>query len=253
MIRLNGQHRMILQLLDDTYIHVPLELSKPGAVILGSAAGTGIWLVELSKLIPTTVELIGIDIVDKLFPGRETLPSNVTFQITSILNLPVEWTSKFDLVNKRLLIAGLRHSEWITAINNMYHALKQGGWIQLYERNGSSGNLGPIGKKISLLHQSIMQSQGIVGTSPNTGEVLKRMAEEARFVEIKVTYYEKPIGKWAGEDGIKSRYNSIQLFRGLKGLVLENEGFRVEIDEGMTKPESTSVLICARKLIDEYA
>ncbi|KXN86226.1 Demethylmenaquinone methyltransferase, partial [Leucoagaricus sp. SymC.cos] len=269
MARLDNQHRMFLRLFDNRYIHVPLDFDKSGIAILESGAGTGLWLLELSTLIPSSTELIGIDIVDKLFPARETLPSNVTFQITSILDLPNEWANKFTFVHQRFLGAALRSPEWVTAINNMYRVLEPGGWVQLLEPTLSI-NSGAAGNVFKALLQRIRQINGnMTGMMPTTHEALKRLVEEAGFEDVSVTLYEPPVGKWAGDIGIQQRDILIQVMRGMKGLVLKNEGFGVvsgeegyerfvdewvrEVDEGKLKPHSNFAMICARKPIGEKA
>ncbi|KXN86225.1 Demethylmenaquinone methyltransferase [Leucoagaricus sp. SymC.cos] len=262
--RLEIQHRMMLQILDHKYIKVPVDITT-GTAILESGTGTGIWLMELSKTVTDGAELIGIDIVSKLFPARETLPPNVTFQTMSILDLPTEWTNRFTLVNQRFLIAGLRYSEWVTAINNMCRVLKPGGWLQLLEPTGLM-DAGPTGNIFHLLLERIRQLQGINGVFPNCGDVLKRLAEEAGFEEVTVTYYEAPVGKWGGDVGIQQRDILVQVLTAMKGVVLKNNGFGVvsgqeegyeqfiydwvkEVDEER-KPMQPYAMICARKPIE---
>ncbi|KAF5362150.1 hypothetical protein D9756_002801 [Leucocoprinus leucothites] len=224
-----------------------------------------LWLLDVAETMQRSAQLIGIDIKNNLFPRQEDVPSNVTFQVTSILDIPSEWNDKFSLVNQRLLVAGLRHNEWIMAIENIYRALKPGRWVQLCEHTGWL-NPTPLMNVYTALFEVILRAKGIdSGLFPSrTADVWTRMVEDAGFEEIGVEYYEVPVGKWAGEDGGAMTENIVALLQGMKGVVVSNSGFGViaggeegyerwmidlveEIDAGKTKPKAGYAVIIARK------
>lgn len=91
----------------------------------------GAWLLDLARNIHPSVALTGIDIQPRLFPVE--YPSNITFGVHSVTNLPGSWTDRFKLVNQRLLNAALTTEQWGLGFQEIYRVLAPGGWIQLLE------------------------------------------------------------------------------------------------------------------------
>lgn len=126
-----------------------------------------------------------------------------------------------------------------------------------------------MGFELNLYHQIMLNMFKAIGTDgfyPNGYKNWKTMLEERGFVDINIKWYDSPVGKWAGQDGVDMRMNLIGLARGFKDVVLKYGGLGVldgiddesyekwierlekEVDEGVvTKPKSRWVVICARK------
>ena len=93
--------------------------------------GTGIWLFEVSKTLPSTCSFRGYDISSDQFPERSSWPENVSLQVHSILNpFPQEEQGTYDIVAVRLLVTALADIEWSIAIQNLVALLKPGGYLQ---------------------------------------------------------------------------------------------------------------------------
>ncbi|KAJ3564438.1 hypothetical protein NP233_g8294 [Leucocoprinus birnbaumii] len=263
LFRLKVQHEVIRRTLGNVLIHVPLDMTAGNVAILESGTGSGIWLLDLARTIPANIELVGIDIESKLLPPDNLIPPNATFQVNSILDLPREWTGRFSLVHQRLLFAALTQEQWAKALSNMYRALKPGGWIQLFEGDKQSKS-GPMMRQFAQLWSKMLELRGIQGIWPRGSKTYKRLVTDAGFVDIQVRWYETPIGKWAGQDGVDMRENFVGFMKAVRSLTIENGGFGIirggaegydrwmqnvvkEVDEGITEPQLRWMMICARK------
>ncbi|KAK6504684.1 hypothetical protein TWF481_006623 [Arthrobotrys musiformis] len=109
------------------------------------ATGTGIWLTQLSELLPSTVALDGFDITDRLFPDRSTLRENVSFSLLDILGpVPENLYEKYDVVHIQWLFFVLKTDEWDRVARNVAKMIKPGGYLVWNETNpGSSQAIPP--------------------------------------------------------------------------------------------------------------
>lgn len=239
-------------------IHAPISLDSISSV-LEVATGSGIWLEEVAKLVPDTAKLIGIDISAKLFPRLP--PPNVRFLQASVLGLPKEWTNKFDLVNQRLLLIGIRSEEWHTIFSEIFRVLKPGGWFQLYEIDEWEGG-GPAQEKFRELMTLLLESKGAYGVFPCGASKWQQNVKDAGFEDVRVTWHGWPIGEWAGEEGLLGRWNYLEFLKGCKIPIINAGGFGVvsgekEFDECLTEvgrelykwdgTRMRSIMICAQK------
>lgn len=205
---------------------------------------------------PATTELIGTDIKANLFPEPSTLPPNLQFQVQSVLDLPKEWTNKFDLVHQRLLVFGLRDPEWRQALGEIYRVLKPGGWFQFFDIDEWEES----GPKMTAAKQVLSRLVELQDMAfwPNGSVKWQKYVEEAGFADIRVTWHYTPIGKWAGQDGSYGKENKLGLMRGCKqalikyGLMDEKEFDQLyeQVDQEMDSHPGTRaryIMICARK------
>jgi hypothetical protein len=110
----------------------------------------------------------------------------------------------------------------------------------------------------------MLGSRGIYGTWPHGSKTWRKLTEKAGFIDIQVCWYETPVGKWGGRDGIDMRENLVGLMSATKSAAAANAGFGVisggsegydrwmkdvvrEVDERATEPKVRWVMICARK------
>ncbi|KAG8789153.1 hypothetical protein FRC12_013818 [Ceratobasidium sp. 428] len=111
---------------------------------LDSDVGSSSWITGLVKEIPG-INVQGINIEDNLFPRG--LPGNVKLYRMSVLDIPLSWTNKFDLVHQCGFVLGLRHEEWPVALAQLCRITKPGGYIQLLDGNLSRArNVGPTNR-----------------------------------------------------------------------------------------------------------
>jgi len=159
-----------------------------------------IWLQDLSREVPETVELHGIDLSPTNFPEEGDRAPNMFLHLGSLTSLPAEWTDCFDLVNQRLLIAGLSASEWPKAVAEIFRVLKPGGVVQLAEREPTF---------VSSRADSAMRAHDetsdkmfrTLGLNYNCAKELPGMLAAAGFVGVSDEVKINPIGKKWGEDG----------------------------------------------------
>ncbi|EEH47087.2 uncharacterized protein PADG_03185 [Paracoccidioides brasiliensis Pb18] len=93
--------------------------------------GTGIWLRDLSKLLPKTCRLDGFDISLAQVPDRDVFPSDINYYVQDILEpFPDNFLGQYDVVHVKLLVMGLKVNEWELAIRNLKKLLRPGGFLQ---------------------------------------------------------------------------------------------------------------------------
>jgi SAM-dependent methyltransferase len=162
-------------------------------------AMTGTWIVDVAKHVPTGVTLYGIDIDSRMFPSP--VPSNIHLSLASVVNLPSDWTNSFNLVNQRLLIAGLTSGQWVDALNELHRVLVPGGRVQMCE--AGDYRAGPATKNIHKLIDALAGSRGLVSVvdcAPRIPALLKA----AGFVDITTEKRQILLGGSVGVDGRKN-------------------------------------------------
>ncbi|KAF5360609.1 hypothetical protein D9756_005159 [Leucocoprinus leucothites] len=256
--RLEIQHDLILNSQGRKHIHAPINLETVSSV-LETATGSGIWLKEVYQLVPDTAELIGVDISPNLFPPSP--PPNVKYLQQSVLDLPKEWSNKFDLVHQRLLVLALRNDEWRTAINEMFRVLRPGGWLQLYEYDDWE-KCGPVQQKMKDMVRLLMEAKGAHGIWPHGTTQWKEYMEETGFKDIRVTWHFWPTGRSAGEEGLRGKVNHLDFLKVSKKPIVGAGGFGIvsgeeEFDEWVEEvgreldtrdgTRMRCVMICAQK------
>ncbi|KAJ4472953.1 S-adenosyl-L-methionine-dependent methyltransferase [Lentinula aciculospora] len=204
----------------DRFIHDE-RLSLPSdAVVLESGAGTGIWSMELAKLMPSSVTFNVIDISTKLFPSTSIVPANVHFSQTSILSLPTEWSSRFDLASQKLLSPALTRHQWRLAVSEFYRVIKPGGHIQLMEFIWSEWTLskGPANDRFKSVFRELYQKHDLVA---NVATELPELLKEVGFSDIMVESRSAPVGVGLGPEGEKGMRVFKNVLTSLKPAVLK--------------------------------
>ena len=204
-------------------------LRRLDCLILTCACFTGVWLLEAAARFSPSAVLHGIDIEGRLFPQFK--PSNISFSLTNITDLPIEWSSRFDIVHQRLLFAALTNPQWSAAIANMFRVLRPGGWVQLLE--SENFETGHYTQKYGDILRELYRRRDLV---IRVYEELPLLLENAGFTDVKIIRSSTPVGKWAGQPGIEGRDNVMAVFRAMKLPILRMGGFSMvkseaEIDE----------------------
>ncbi|KAL4788908.1 hypothetical protein BDV19DRAFT_395546 [Aspergillus venezuelensis] len=148
--RLNLQHYLWIELFG-YHIHPTItsetqSLSSLRVADIGT--GTGIWLTDLARRLPTTATLDGLDISFDAVPPGECLPANMTlyhFDVKS--DVPDHLRSVYDIVHIRLLSFVLQDCEIDWVARNIMQLLKPGGYIQWAEPDVSSFRIETTGTK----------------------------------------------------------------------------------------------------------
>jgi SAM-dependent methyltransferase len=99
--------------------------------IADMATGTGIWLLDVAKTLPSTCTFTGYDVSPSCFPPESARPKNVAFKVQDmLLPFPKEDLATFDVVAVRFVSAATTRTEWGRAIDNLLTLLKPDGYLQ---------------------------------------------------------------------------------------------------------------------------
>lgn len=126
--RLNAQHDAVKPFSNG--LVPPGVVLIEGDAVLDAGTGSGIWLLDLVKDVPSSVSLVGMDIEGRLFPAQT---ANMKFFVGSTFDLPHELDSTFTLVHQRLMVAAFSNEGWRKALAGFYRVLKPGGYVKLEE------------------------------------------------------------------------------------------------------------------------
>jgi len=142
-----------------------------------------------------------------------------------VLSLPQEWTSKFRLVNQRLLLGGLKKDTWPKDLAEIVRVLKPGGWVQIVEPYTTiNGATGPATKKLVSFMDKMRQHTGIY---VECAYHMASMMAEAGFINIKEDSRQTPLGLTGGKLGVDGRDNLTRMYRGMKAGALKAGGFGI--------------------------
>ncbi|KAH6866128.1 hypothetical protein B0T10DRAFT_534374 [Thelonectria olida] len=136
--RLRRQHHFMNLTTGGQLVVVPSIHSQASLRVLDSGAADGFWLNDLTRQPPShDSELYSVDIGSALFPPSPSGSSGAINLSSHDIRAPFppswNWASTFDIVHQRLLIWGIKASEWPQVISNLVAILKPGGYIQLVE------------------------------------------------------------------------------------------------------------------------
>jgi len=95
------------------------------------AAGTGAWLIDLSRILPKSTRLDGFDNDLDQAPHATWLPRNVKIRHWDIFSeLPDDLVGKYDYVHVRLLVLVLESGDPGPILKKLWRMLKPGGYLQ---------------------------------------------------------------------------------------------------------------------------
>ncbi|KAF9232578.1 S-adenosyl-L-methionine-dependent methyltransferase [Melanogaster broomeanus] len=192
----------------------------PNSAVLDVGTGSATWLTDCRSQLPESVQFYGIDIEAKLFPAYSISPPNTHFSIGSATKLPWYWTSKFTLVNQRLLILALTKDEWKECIQEIHRVLKEGGYAQFVEIDSR----GVSGSKTAAHAKFLSSFLGAKGLDIQCCDRIPELMAAAGFVDIHTEEVFMKVGEWAGQLGREARDASIGAMRGMKGPVMKAGG-----------------------------
>jgi ubiquinone/menaquinone biosynthesis C-methylase UbiE len=107
--------------------------------VLDVGCGTGNWLIELAKDVPTCIMLIGVDASRTYVEyareqaAREQVSDRVEFHVADALRMLEFPTGYFDLVNQRLAASWLRTWDWQKLLQEYQRVAREGGVIRITE------------------------------------------------------------------------------------------------------------------------
>ncbi|PWY90621.1 hypothetical protein BO94DRAFT_623364 [Aspergillus sclerotioniger CBS 115572] len=160
--RINLQHYLWIELFG-YHIHPTIPTNHRNLRIADIGTGTGIWLTDLARRLPSTVSLDGLDISFGATPPPKTLPSNVTLQLYDVFSeTPDHLRGVYDIVHIRNFSFVLKDNEAERVTRNILELLKPGGYIQWAEPDVSSFRIEKTHPecKVTALTELIKVSQG---------------------------------------------------------------------------------------------
>ncbi|MCJ1382256.1 hypothetical protein MMC17_005369 [Xylographa soralifera] len=143
--RLHVQHHLWSETLG--YVMNPaIPSDRSDLAIADVGTGTGIWLLELDRRLPTpATRLCGLDISADQFPRAEWLPSNAEFVECDALDPngpPADLIGVFDIVHIRLFIAIIKNNDPTVLLDFCHKLLKPGGFLQWDDHEPSVNQVG---------------------------------------------------------------------------------------------------------------
>jgi ubiquinone/menaquinone biosynthesis C-methylase UbiE len=114
--------------------------------ILDASCGTGGWLLEAARTIPTFSLLVGVDIRRAMINyAREQAEADpvgerVKYYVMDVLNMSQFPKACFDLVNQRLGISYLRTWDWPVLLTEYQRITRSGGIIRITESSYPESN-----------------------------------------------------------------------------------------------------------------
>lgn len=115
-------------------IHPDIARSLPrDAKVADIATGTGVWALEVARNCPEA-SVDAIDISSRQFPPEEIRPQNIRFSVHDAKEpFDPKHHGQYDMVHVRALVAGMEAADWKLVIDNLFHMLKPGGYLQWSE------------------------------------------------------------------------------------------------------------------------
>ncbi|KAL7939885.1 S-adenosyl-L-methionine-dependent methyltransferase [Trichoderma chlorosporum] len=218
---LDISHHFVTMLLGDQLFEAPIR--KPPTKVLDVGTGTGIWAIDMADAYPSA-EIIGTDIS----PIQPTwVPPNCIFHIE---DAQLEWTypeDSFDFIHMRALYGSI--SDWGELYKQAFKAIKPGGWLEDFEFNITLMSDVPevrddpkhVFKRWSEVFAEAGERMGrtlLIGT----GGQMRKLMQEAGFVDVIEKNYKVPSGRWSSDPTMKSigAYNLAFLDESLEGFAL---------------------------------
>lgn len=92
--------------------------------------GTGIWLIELSRILKPSARLDGLDISHAQCPPVEFIPSNISLRIHDCLSEPPsDLLEQYDIIHIQCFNSVVPDNDPVPVVRNMLKMLKPGGYI----------------------------------------------------------------------------------------------------------------------------
>ncbi|KAK1243048.1 hypothetical protein MKX08_005860 [Trichoderma sp. CBMAI-0020] len=154
-LRLETQH--LLFNIHNGYTIDPKIPITPEMKIADMGTGTGIWLLDIARQVPSTVQLDAFDISDKQFPHKDSRPDNISFRILDAFSqVPDELVGKYDVVHLRLWCCIVRDCKTAALIQHATRLLKPGGYLQWDEADLSKMHIkGAEAEAVAALQRTV--------------------------------------------------------------------------------------------------
>lgn len=147
--RLNLQHYLWQQAYG-YYLHPDIPITKCTSRIADVGTGSGIWLMDVARQLPQSMQLDGIDIDLSQCPPQEWLPSNVKLRQWDVFaEVPQDMVESYDIVCLRHFIMVVKDNDPAPLLQSVLKLLKPGGYLQWGEWNSAERRLVKKGSNAS--------------------------------------------------------------------------------------------------------
>ncbi|KAG1798251.1 uncharacterized protein HD556DRAFT_1440588 [Suillus plorans] len=238
--RLAVQYEVLRHGFGGRVVFAPIELHA-GDKVLDSGVGSATWLLDCYNA-NKDVNFHGIDLKTNIFPELDDIQKQrIHLGPGNILQLPNDWTSNFQLVNQRLLIAALSKEMWNTVVDEIFRVLAPGGWVQLLEASHCSA--GEVTQRHFSMLQDLFVKRGLL---LNCIEHIPNVLKSAGFDNITAQRLEISLGGGEDEDGMeaKARESFIGAYKGMQTPVVKmgirTEGEYVKLMEDLEREWETN-------------
>ncbi|KAK4110947.1 hypothetical protein N656DRAFT_838135 [Canariomyces notabilis] len=128
--RLTAQHYLWRDLLG-FLVHPSIPTAAVDLKVADVATGNGIWLHDLARDMPASVEFHGFDISLDQVVAKPWLPANIHMHTWDLFEQPPpEFVGYFDVVHVRLITVVVKHNDPRPVLANLTRILKPGGYLQ---------------------------------------------------------------------------------------------------------------------------
>ncbi|KAI3322690.1 S-adenosyl-L-methionine-dependent methyltransferase [Xylariaceae sp. AK1471] len=239
--RLDIQHYWIDDMMKNEPLprHIADQLeANPSPRVCDVATGTGIWLKELAKTLPTSAELVGLDYDPPKFPEPEELPSNVKLSFTNVFEpFSEELQNRFDVVHLRFFVYAMKKGQGVPLVQNLLSLLRPGGWLVWVDLSPSMFTVEPPDQAVWEFQKAYYDFAKKVDLDVDVPLALTSYFEQAGLVDCDDRVYHSnsrlfgPKGgpAWsareqeAGFIGMKQVLKGIFLTGGVEGLRTQQE------------------------------
>lgn len=180
--------------------------------VLDSGCGNGTWCLDMSKKYED-ITFYGIDNID-VFP-KTIKPINCLFEKCDLFKYTSITSKKFNLITQRFMAMYLKKDEWKKILDNYYHILTPGGYINIVESNLIISNMGTKTKIFAEQFKYALKARKI---NPYINNVLEEILISSGFVIEKKELFSIPlfdntnVGETYGENIIQSLKNMKKWF-----------------------------------------
>jgi ubiquinone/menaquinone biosynthesis C-methylase UbiE len=186
--------------------------------VLDVGCGTGSWLIELARTIPTCRVLIGVDASHTFVEYARAqakaaqVSDRVEFHVADALRMLEFPTRSFDLVNHRLASSWLRTWDWRKLLQEYQRVCRPGGVVRITEYEGIVVSTSPALWRLNELTLQALYQSGHYFTPTNEGmtEELARLLHQHGLQEVHTRI--SPLKYHAGTPECQSFFENMKLF-----------------------------------------
>ncbi|RGP79041.1 tam domain methyltransferase [Fusarium longipes] len=257
------KHTVAVHLLGGRLHRSPVESPQK---IIDIGTGTGSWAIDIGDLYPSA-SVIGIDLSPIQPPW---VPPNVKFLVDDAEAPMLESPNSVDLFHLRNMSTAIK--DWPALLEQIYTALKPGGWIEMPEFRWVYGcdddTMDPEVYTPPQMVDNIRAGLAKFGVEMHAASKNPDRLRDAGFVNIRHEIKKVPVGPWPKDQTLKTigLYTRSIIYDGLQAITMgpftrglgwtpeEVEVFLVKVRKDLMTPSVHSYVhfhsLCAQKPLE---